>query len=109
MTRSSNSEQAQRINTALEFLKEHDSMAKAAAALAERFDISRSQAYRYVRKAEAMGEEIAVPDPKIAFTIKLSQDLIQRVRRYAGSTGMSLSQIVTQALDAFLHGIHGRG
>jgi transposase-like protein len=109
MNRSSNSEQAQRINIALELMKEYNSMAKAAAALAARFGISRSQAYRYVRKAEATGKEVPVPDPKVPFTIKLSQDLIQKLRRYAGSTGKSLSEIVTQALEAFLHGIHGRG
>jgi transposase-like protein len=109
MNRSSNSEQAQRMNIALELMKEYNSMAKAAAALAERFGISRSQAYRYVRKAQAAGKEVPVPDPKIPFTIKLSQDLIQKLRRYAGSTGKSLSEIVAQALEAFLHGIHGRG
>ncbi len=84
-------------------------MAKAAAELAERFGISRSQAYRYVHKARATGKAVSVPDPKIPFTIKLSQDLIQTLRQYAGSTGKSLSEIVTQALEAFLHGIHGRG
>lgn len=84
-------------------------MAMAAAALAERFTISRSQAYRYVRKAQNMGKEVLVPDPKIPFTIKLSLDLVQRLRRYASSTGRSLSEIVTQALEAFLHGIQGRG
>jgi uncharacterized protein (DUF4415 family) len=109
MSRSSNSEHAQRINAALELMKEHNSMAMAAAALAERFTISRSQAYRYVRKAQNMGKEVPVPDPKIPFTIKLSLDLIQRLRRYASSTGKSLSEIVTQALEAFLHGIQGRG
>lgn len=84
-------------------------MAMTTAALAERFRISRSQAYRYVRKAQSMGKEVPVPDPKIPFTIKLSLDLVQKLRRYANSTGKSLSQIVTQALEAFLHGIHGRG
>ena len=32
-----------------------------------------------------------------------------KLRKYASSTGKSLSEIVTQALEAFLHGIHGRG
>ena len=109
MARSFNSEHAQRINAALELMKEYNSMAKAAAALAERFSISRSQAYRYVCKAQSTGKEVPVPDPKIPFTIKLSRDLIQKLRKYASSTGKSLSEIVTQALEAFLHGIHGRG
>lgn len=84
-------------------------MAKAAGKLAEQFAISRSQAYRYVRKAVTTGKEVPVPGQKIPFTIKLSQDLIQKIRQYASSTGKSLSDIVSQALEAFLHGIHGRG
>jgi uncharacterized protein (DUF4415 family) len=109
MTRSSNTEHAQRLNAALELMKEYNSMAMAAAALAERFSISRSQAYRYVRKAQSIGKEVPVPDPKIPFTIKLSLDLVQKLRQYANSTGKSLSEIVMQALETFLHGTHGRG
>jgi hypothetical protein len=104
MVRSSNSEHAQRINAALELMKEFNSLAIVAGALAERFSISRSQAYRYVRKAQGMGKEVPVPEPKIPFTIKLSLDLVQKLRRYANSTGKSLSEIVTQALETFLHG-----
>lgn len=109
MTRSSTPEYAKRINVALELLKEYNSPTKAAAEVAVRFGISRSQAYRYIRKAGAMGEKMEVPSPKVAFTIKLSQDLIQALREYAGSTGKTLSEVVTQALESFLRGIHGRG
>lgn len=109
MSRASNSEHAQRINAAVELMKECNSMAKTALVLAERLGISRSQAYRYVRKAGAMGQEVPVPEPKVPFTIKLSQDLIQRLRQYAGSSGKTLSEIVAQALETFLQGIRGRG
>lgn len=109
MTRSSNAEQAQRINAALELLKEYDSTAKAVAMLSKRYGISRSQSYRYLQKAASTGKELPVPEQKIPFTIKLSRDLVQRLRQYAGSTGKSLSEIVTQALEAFLHGFQGRG
>jgi hypothetical protein len=109
MTRSSAPEHAERINAALELLKEYDSPAKAAAEVAVRFGISRSQAYRYVRKAGVMSEKMVVPGHKIPFTIKLSQDLIQALREYAISTGKTLSEVVTQALESFLRGIQGRG
>jgi hypothetical protein len=109
MTRSSAPEHAERINAALELLKENNSPAKAAAEVAVRFGISRSQAYRYVRKAGAMSEQMVVPSHKIAFTIKLSQDLVQTLREYTASTGRTLSEVVTQALENFLRGIHGRG
>jgi hypothetical protein len=109
MTRSSAPAHAERINAALELLKEYDSPAKAAAEMAVRFSISRSQAYRYVRKAGAMSEKMVVPGHKIPFTIKLSQDLIQALREYTVSTGKTLSEVVTQALESFLRGIQGRG
>lgn len=109
MTRSSAPEHAERINAALELLKEYDSPAKAAAEVAVRFGISRSQAYRYVRKAGAMSEKMVVPGHKIPFTIKLSQDLIQALREYTVSTGKTLSEVVTQALESFLRGIQERG
>jgi hypothetical protein len=109
MTRSSAPEHAERINAALELLKECDSPAKAAAEMSVRFGISRSQAYRYVRKAFGMSEKMVVPDHKIPFTIKLSQDLIQALREYTISTGKTLSEVVSQALENFLRGIQGRG
>ena len=59
----------------MELLKEYNSPAKAAAEVAVRFGVSRSQAHRYVRKAGAMTEKMVVPGHKIPFTIKLSQDL----------------------------------
>jgi hypothetical protein len=108
MTRSSATEHAERINAALELLKEHDSQAKAAAEVSARFGISRSQAYRYVRKASIMSEKMVVPGRKVAFTVKLSHDLIQALRDHAISTGKTLSEVVTQALESFLRGIQGR-
>jgi len=103
MTRSSNPEKAQRINAALALIKKEDSVAKAAKALVTEYGISRSQAYRYVREARVLGKRVRVPETKIAFTVKLSKGLIQEVRQRARVTGQSISEIVTQALEAFLH------
>ncbi|RLB10751.1 MAG: hypothetical protein DRG63_13670 [Deltaproteobacteria bacterium] len=109
MTRSSKAERAQRINTALALIKSEESLSSAATALARRYRISKRQAYRYVREAELIGKQIPVPDTKIAFTVKLSKNLIKGLRRYAKSTGQSLSEIVTQALEAFLQNGRRRG
>ena len=103
MTRSSNTEKAQRVNVALALIRKEDSVAKAAKALVSEYGISRSQAYRYVRHARLLGKQVPVPEIKIAFTVKLSKGLIQKVRQKATSTGKSISEIVTQALEAFLH------
>jgi len=109
MGRSSNSERAQRINTALALIKQRKSAAKTAAELVVQYGISRRQAYRYVHEAEVIGKQIPIPETKIAFTVKLSQGLIHALRLYAKSTGQTLSEIVTQALEAFVHKGRGRG
>ena len=89
----------------MEILRQHGSLAQAATAVAARFGLSKRQAYRYVREANRLGERVPIPEPKVAFTVKLPRDLIGAVRRFATSTGQPLSEIVTQALEAFL----GRG
>ena len=109
MTRSSNPQRAKRINTAVLLMDKEKSTAKAATALADQYGISKRQAYRYVQEAEAIGKEIPVPDMKVAFTVKLSRNLIQALRRHARSTGQRLSDIVAQALKAFLQNGRGRG
>ena len=109
MAKSSQSERAQRINAAVEILRQHGSLAQAATAVAARFGLSKRQAYRYVREANRLGERVPIPEPKVAFTVKLPRDLIGAVRRFATSTGQPLSEIVTQALEAFLGRGRGRG
>ncbi len=102
MVRSSGSQRALRINEALELIERHESVSKAAEALAGRHHISKRQAYRYLRQAKEVGKRVPIPDAKLAFTVKLSRKLVARVRGYAKSTGLSLSEIVTRALEAFL-------
>jgi predicted DNA-binding transcriptional regulator YafY len=109
MAKSSQSERAQRINAAVELIGQQGSLAQAANALAAHYAISKRQAYRYVREANALGEKVPVPGPKIAFTVKLTETLVQRLRRHAQTTRRPLSEIVTQALEAFLAQVRGRG
>ena len=109
MAKSSQTERAQRINAAVELIEQHSSLAQAANALAVRYAISKRQAYRYVREADAVGEKVPVPGPKIAFTVKLAETLVERLRRHAQATGRPLSEIVTQALETFLAKGRGRG
>src|SRR5271166_571000 len=50
-----------------------------------------------------------VGDAKVSFTIKLSRRLVQRLRAYAASTGLTLSEIASRAFSAVLHRGGGRG
>jgi len=90
-------------------IKQERSASEVAKALASQYGISRRQAYRYVHEAQVMGKQVPIPQPKVAFTVKLSQNLIHSVRQCAKSTGQSISEIVTQALEVFLHKDRGRG
>jgi hypothetical protein len=56
-----------------------------------------------------VGERVPIPEPKVAFTVKLPRDLIRAVRPFATSTGQPLGEVVTQALEAFLGRGRGRG
>jgi hypothetical protein len=105
--KSTQAERAQRINAALSLIKSYDTVSQAAKAMAEQFCISKRQAYRYINDAVKAGSEIPIPDQKIAFTVKLSQSLIQKLRAYSKASRKSLSDIVTQSLEDFLQ--NGRG
>lgn len=109
MTRTTNPERAQRINMALALIKSKASFSEVATALVKRYGISKRQAYRYVQEAQQIGKQVPVPDKKMAFTVKISRGLIRAVRQYANSTGKTLSEIVSQALEAFLQNGRGRG
>lgn len=100
--KSTKAELAQRINTALLLIRKYDSTSEAVSIMAGQYSISKRQAYRYLQEASKVGKEIAVPDSKIAFTVKLSRKLVQRLREHAKSSEKKLSEIVTQSLEDFL-------
>ena len=108
MARSSASQLAQRINTARDLLKEGSSSEEAVTALVRRYQVSKQQAHRYIEQAQRAKRKLRVPEEKIVFTVKLPVSLVTRLRQLAGMTGKSLSDLVTQALEAFLRrGRHG--
>lgn len=109
MARNSNSARAERINAALKFLRRYASLAEAAMALVQAYGMSKRQAYRYLHEAQVQGQPVPVPERKVAFTVKLSESLIHKLRRHANLTEQSLSELVTQALEAFLRRGRRRG
>jgi molybdenum-dependent DNA-binding transcriptional regulator ModE len=103
MSKSSNTERAKRVNMAIALLKKSGSISEAATALSTQYGISKRQAYRYVKEAEVAGKQVAVPARKIAFTVKVSENLTQELRQYARFKDQTLSEVVTEALMALLH------
>lgn len=70
--------------------------------LSRDFKLSRRQAYRYLREAQHIGHPVAVGEPSRAVTFKLPGNIIQDLRSYSATSGLTLSEIVTRALTAFL-------
>jgi predicted DNA-binding transcriptional regulator YafY len=108
MTRASDAQKAERLNLARTLLREHE-LPEAAERLAQDCSISRRQAYRYLERAQQLKHPVPVGEVKVSFTVKLSRSLVDRLRKYAASTGLTLSEIATRAFSAVLHRGGGRG
>jgi predicted DNA-binding transcriptional regulator YafY len=109
MSRASASQQAQRLNLALEGLRQGLSPTQAAQMLVHTFSLSHRQAYRYVERAQTLDAPVPVEEVKVVFTVKLPRALVEKLHRYAEATGQRLSMIVGQALWAWLRPGGGRG
>jgi len=109
MARASDPQKAERLNLARTLLREHQHLPEAAEQLAQDCSISKRQAYRYLEQAQSLKHPVPVGDVKVSFTIKLSRSLVDRLRDYAASTGLTLSEIAARAFSAVLHRGGGRG
>lgn len=102
MARSPDTIRAERLNAALALLDKRRSLAESAASLVATYGMSKRQAYRYLSEAQKQQQPVPVPPRKMAFTVKLSEVLVQQVRQRARASGQTLSDLVAQALEAFL-------
>jgi hypothetical protein len=95
------SQYAQRINRALALLGRFP-VAAVLRGLARRYQVSLRQARRYVAVAQQHPQGLPVPEPTVAFTVKLPVGLVRRLRVRARSTGIRLSALVARALEEWL-------
>lgn len=109
MGRADDIEKAERLNRARHLLERFDHVPDAVREMVRDCRVSPRQAYRYLQQARRLKKPVVVGDPKVAFTVKLSQTLVERVRSHASVTGLSLSEIVSRALIALLARRRGRG
>lgn len=109
MGRASEAQKAERLNRARTLLQQIEQLPEAVERLARDCSISSRQAYRYLQQAQKLKEPVPVTEPKLAFTVKLPRNLIQRVRLYASVKRISISEVVSRALLALLPRRGGRG
>jgi len=109
MGRASDAQKAERLNRARTLLRDFDQLPDAVEQLSQDCSISPRQAYRYLQQAQRLKGPLTVSESKLAFTVKLSPSLIQRVRLYASVKNLSISEVVSRALLALLPRGRGRG
>ncbi len=108
MTKSSESEQARRVNVTVSLLKRKTSP-EVLKWLIAKYGLSRRQAYRYVHQAQSAGGPLLVPEAKKVFTVKLPVSLIRQVRQQVRREGGAISQWVAEALRRSLNLRQGHG
>src|SRR3974377_489858 len=109
MPRANHIQKAKRLNLARTLLQQYQHWPEAAQQLARNCSISERQAYRYLEQAQRLKHPVPVGDVKVSFTIKLSRRLVQRLRAYAASTGLTLRETPSRAFSAILRRGGGRG
>jgi len=109
MTRSSNTDKTHRLNAAFHLLAQGYTLAEAAGALTQQFGLSRRQAYRYLQEAQEIDAPALIASPCIPITIKIPADIVKRLRSHAQASGMTIGEIVAQAIVSFLDKLHRHG
>jgi hypothetical protein len=109
MSRATKADKARFLNGAYRLLGQQMEPAQAAPRLARKFALSRRQAYRYLEQANALSAPVPAVEPMVAVTFKLPVSTVRALRAYARRSGLTLGQIVTQALAALLGALRRRG
>ena len=101
MIRSTRVQKAERLRAARRLLADDIGMAEAAVALSRMFGLSRRQAYRYLELARAGAPPLAAEN-SVAITFKMPESLARGLRAHATARGVTTSEVVRQAVAAFL-------
>ncbi len=109
MARSTDAQKAERLNAAHNLLVRGTGMADAVVSLSRQFGLSRRQAYRYLQEAQAIGHAVPLVAPSIPITLKMPANVVRDVRAYSLVSGLTISEIVTRAITAFLTAVRRHG
>jgi hypothetical protein len=109
MPRSTKMEKAQQLNAARGLLQRQVALPEAVQRLSREFDLSERQAYRYLEEASQLNRPVEVPEATVPVTLKLPLRTVERLRKYARSSGLTIGAIVTGALNGFLRTLKRHG
>ncbi len=102
MTRSTRAEKAHKLNAARGLLTRHIPLPEAMRHLSRSFDLSGRQAYRYLEEASRLERPVEIAEVTVPITLKLPPRTVERLRKYAKSSGLTMGAIVADSLKAFL-------
>ena len=102
MARSNRAEKAHKLNTAHGLLARHIPLPEAMRRLSRWFDLSGRQAYRYLEGASRLERPVEIAEVTVPITLKLPPRTVERLRKFANRSGLTMGAIVTDALKAFL-------
>jgi hypothetical protein len=77
--------------------------------LSREFELSERQAYRYLEEASQLDRPVEIPEATVSVTLKLSPRILELLRKYARSSGLTIGAIVTTAVNAFLRTLKRHG
>ena len=100
--RASYVQKAERLNRARILLRQGVSRSDAVQQLARGCSLKPRHAYRYLEQAQRLKEPVSRGEEKLAFTVMLPPNVIQRLRAYATRKKESVSEMVSRALRAQL-------
>jgi hypothetical protein len=110
VTRATKADKARLLNVAYRLLGRQTSVAEAARHLANTRALSQRQAYRYLQEAAALRAPVPAVAPTVAITLKLPVHTVRALRVQARRRGLTIGQIVTEALAALRGSVRrGRG
>jgi len=109
MPRSTKGEKAQQLNAARGLLQRQVALPEAVRRLSREFALSERQAYRYLQQASQLDRPVEVPEATVPVTLKLPPRTIERLRKYARSSGLTIGAIVSNALNRFLRTLKRHG
>ena len=108
MTRATKADKARLLNVAYRLLGRQTPVADAARHLAHSCALSRRQAYRYLQEAAVLRAPAPAVAPTVAITVKLPVPTVRALRVQARRRGLTIGQIVTEALAALLGSVRRR-
>ena len=109
MTRSNSVQKAERLNAAHGLLADGHGLSEAAAILSRDYGLSRRQAYRYLQEAQAIGHAVALGETSVPITLKVPGSVAGALRSHAAASGLTIGEIVSRAVTAYLAAVREHG